>query len=362
MIRRLTRRDVLRASSAAVLAAAAPLSRRSAQATSDLPADRVRALYFNPLLTTQNDAISLADLIDRSELNGFVVDVKEQGVYVPTAVELLTESARVDPSVLDIDGLMALCAERDIYSIARIVCFRDNELAANRPDLAVLDARTSEPWQDDGGQLWLNPFRHETWDALAAFAVEQVARGFDEIQFDYVRFPSDGDLSALDFGITVDDDLRTDTIAAFLGYCRRQLAPLGAVTAVDVFGYTLLLDDIGIGQNIAKLARAVDVLCPMIYPSHFPDGSIAVPGHPNDFPAETIAISMADGAERIDPRRLRPWLQDFSLRGMAPYGPEQVRAQIDAVEAAGAGGWMIWDPASEFSLDAFLPDSELVSP
>ena len=317
--------------------------------------DVVRAVYLNPLATSDDEFFSLVQLIDESELNAMVVDVKEDGIYVPTDVELFLTADEVDPDVLDVDGLLATLHERNIYAIARIVTFRDSYLAEARPDLAVVDAGTGGPWRSYDGMAWLNPFEQETWQAYADFAGELASRGFDEIQWDYVRFPSDGDMAALDLGLPVDETLRSDTIAAFLGYTGEALRPTDVKTAADVFGYTLLLDDIGIGQHIGKLAGVVDYLCPMVYPSHFPEGSIAVPGHPNDFPAETIRISLEAGAASVDPARFRPWLQDFSLQGMTPYGEEEVRAQIDASEAVGTNGWMLWSADSVFSVSALRP-------
>jgi hypothetical protein len=187
--------------------------------------------------------------------------------------------------------------------------------------------------------------------------VELVGRGFDEIQFDYVRFPTDGDLEAMDFGREVTEPVRVEAIAGFLGEARENVAAGGATVGADVFGFTLILDDIGIGQNVGRIAEVVDYVCPMAYPSHFPDGSIAVDGHPNDFPYETIEISLGAGEEKVAglPGKLRPWLQDFSLPGMSDYGPAEVRAQIDAAEANGAAGWMIWNAASVYHEDAFAP-------
>jgi hypothetical protein len=187
--------------------------------------------------------------------------------------------------------------------------------------------------------------------------VELVERGFDEIQFDYVRFPTDGDLSAMDFGREVTESVQVETIAGFLGEARANLAAGGAKVGADVFGFTLILDDIGIGQNVGRIAEVVDYVCPMVYPSHFPYGSIVVDGHPNDFPYETIQISLGAGEEKVAGLRgkLRPWLQDFSLPGMSDYGAAEVRAQIDAAEANGAAGWMIWNAASVYDEDAFAP-------
>jgi len=187
--------------------------------------------------------------------------------------------------------------------------------------------------------------------------VELADLGFDEIQFDYVRFPSDGDLGTMDFGRPTSPSDQIEAITAFLATTEDALAPTGAKSAADVFGFTLLVDDIGIGQDVQRLAPVVDYVCPMVYPSHFPNGSLDVAGHPNDFPYETIAISLEAGKANVPgvAPKLRPWLQDFSLPGMSEYGVAEVRAQIDAAEAAEVGGWMIWDPNNRYHEAAFLP-------
>jgi hypothetical protein len=313
----------------------------------------VKAIYMNPLITTTADGFfALVDVIDRTELNALVIDVKEEGVYVDTQVALYRDSNAVNPA-LDVAGALRTLDKHAIRPIARLVVFKDNAVAAARPDLAVIDTTTGKPWVDAGGNSWLNPFKTEVWDAAAALGEELARQGFAEIQFDYVRFPSDGDLSVLDFGQPVDAAKQMDAITGFLSAAHTRLAAAGAQTAADVFGFTLLVDDIGIGQNVRNLRDAVDWVCPMVYPSHFPDGSIDVPGHPNDYPAQTIAISLQAGTNRIPADRLRPWLQDFTLPGMSPYGAPQVRAQIDAAEAAGTDGWMIWNASNEYDVDAF---------
>jgi hypothetical protein len=245
----------------------------------------------------------------------------------------------------------------DVYAIARLVVFKDTRLAEARPDLAVADAATGGPRHDMNGVAWVNPFNEEVWAANIDLAVELVGRGFDEIQFDYLRFPTDGDLEAMDFGREVTESVRVETIAGFLDEVRANVAAVGAKVKADVFGFTLILDDIGIGQNVGRIAEIVDYVCPMVYPFHFPNGSIAVDGHPNDFPYQTIEFSLRSGEERVAGLRdkLRPWLQDSSLPGMSDYGAAEVRAQIDAVEANGAAGWMIWNAASVYHEDAFPP-------
>ncbi|HEX5498842.1 MAG TPA: putative glycoside hydrolase, partial [Thermomicrobiales bacterium] len=334
---------------------AAPRARIAHAQTPVAPTGQVKAIYMNPMITTSADGFfALVDIIDRTELNALVIDVKEEGVYVDTQVSLYRDSNAVNPS-LDVAGALRTLHKHAIRPIARLVVFKDNAVAAARPDLAVIDTNTGQPWIDAGGNAWLNPFKIEVWDAATALGEELAKQGFAEIQFDYVRFPSDGDLSVLDFRQTVDEGTRVKAISGFLGAAHRRLAAVGAQTGADVFGFTLLLDDIGIGQNVRKLRDAVDWVCPMVYPSHFPDGSIDVPGQPNDYPAQTIEISLDAGADRIPVDRLRPWLQDFTLPGMSPYGAPEVRAQIDAAEAAGAEGWMIWNASNEYHVDAFHP-------
>ena len=333
------------------------LSARLTTATYAAPDEfAAKAVYLNPTMDDGYDLDRLLDLIDRTELNALVIDVKEQGVYVDTAVDLFREAGTVVP-YYDVVAVLDALHAHDVYAIARQVVFKDTPLAEARPDLAVADTASGGPWHDMNGVAWVNPFNEEVWAANIDLAVELVGRGFDEIQFDYVRFPTDGDLEAMDFGREVTESVQVDTIAGFLGEARANLAPGGAKVAADVFGFTLILDDIGIGQNVRRLAEVIDYVCPMVYPSHFPDGSIDIAGQPNDFPYETIAISLGAGQEKVAGLRgkIRPWLQDFTMPGMSEYGPAEVRAQIDAAEAIGAAGWMVWNAASVYDADAFAP-------
>jgi hypothetical protein len=352
-----SRRRALQGLAGTALAGAAGLNAGLTGATYASPDDfAAKAVYLNPIMDDGYDLDRLLGLIDRTELNALVIDVKEEGVYVDTGVDLFQEAGTVVP-YYDVATVLDALHAHDVYAIARLVVFKDSPLAEARPDLAVADAATGGPWRDMNGVAWVNPFREDVWAANIDLAVELVGRGFDEIQFDYVRFPTDGDPEAMDFGREVTESVQVETIAGFLDEARANVAAGGAKVGADVFGFTLLLDDIGIGQNIGRIAEIVDYVCPMVYPSHFPNGSIAVDGQPNDFPYQTIEISLGAGEERVAGLRgkLRPWLQDFSLPGMSDYGAAQVRAQIDAAEANGAAGWMIWNAASVYHEDAFAP-------
>jgi hypothetical protein len=253
-------------------------------------------------------------------------------------------------------ALLGELRRRGIYSIARLVCYKDTAVANARPDLAVRNRYSGGVWYDYAGHGWVNALKPELWEANAALAVECAALGFDEIQFDYVRFPTDGNLAATDFGQQTTEETRTGAILGLVDLTTQGLAPYPTKLGADIFGFTLVVnDDLGIGQDAELMGQAVDYVCPMVYPSHWPYGSLAVGGHPNDFPYETIAISMefAKGKIPADTGRIRPWLQGFSLPGMRAYGPVEIRAQIEAAEAAGVDGWMIWDMGNRYFEESF---------
>ena len=319
---------------------------------------KAKAIYLDPRVTQGPVATgALLDLIDRTELNALVVDVKENGVFYETGVPFFRDANAVT-ALYDPAALLAELRRRGIYSIARLVCFKDTPVAMARPDLAVIDVTTGLPWRDMAGHAWVNALQPELWEANAALAVEAAELGFDEIQYDYVRFPTDGNLATMSFGVPLSEQARTSAILDFLGQTKVRLAPLGTRLSADIFGFTLVVDhDLGIGQNAELIGEVVDVVCPMVYPSHWPYGSIAVGGLPNDFPYETVQVSMefAKGKLPDEERRIRPWLQGFSLPGYRPYGSHDVRAQIDAAEAAGVGGWMIWDMGNRYFEEAFRP-------
>ncbi len=330
------------------------------QEESDSTKFSAKAIYLDPRITSEREEFeALVDLIDRTELNALVLDIKEIGVYYDTNVAFFHDVGAVAPRY-DVTDYLRTLKEHDIYAIARLVSFKDPITPQARPDLAVTDETTGEIWRDGGDETWLNPFAGEVWEATTDLAREAAELGFDEIQFDYVRLP-DGNIRAANFGpVPYTYEARTGAIASFLRMGKEKVAPLGAKVSADIFGYSLLVengDDLGIGHDPSVLAPEVDYLCPMVYPSHFPEGSLAVDGHPNDFPYETIEISLSLGEAKLpgEISRFRPWLQDFSLPWLSDYTADDVRAQIDAAEAIGTSGWMIWDPNNRYHDAAFAP-------
>lgn len=323
----------------------------------------IKALYLTYYgLAHEGLRTHVQELLLTTELNAVVIDVKGDRGFIPYRSEVeLAGQVGAQPYVLveDWDALMAWFRDHDIYTIARIVTFKDNPLATSKPEWAVVDADTQEPWRDREGLAWSDPFRGEVWDYNVEVAVEAAGKGFDEIQFDYVRFPTDGNLKSVQFSKENTEENRRAAIAGFLERAHAVLAPTGVRIAADVFGYTCWrTDDTGIGQVIEEIAEYVDVLSPMLYPSTFHAG---LPGYPVavPFPYETVHLSTRRAVERLAGTDVvvRPWIQDFPDYAFDKrvYTPEEVRSQMQAAEDAGAEGWMLWDPGVKYTVDALGP-------
>ena len=296
------------------------------------------------------------DLVAKTELNAVVIDVKgDRGwILYKTEVPLAISVGAQGPAVYkEFDAFLAELKARGVYTIARIVAFKDNILATARPDLAIVDTRTGKPWIDNEKLAWVDPFREETWAYNIAIAQEAVRKGFDEVQFDYVRFPTDGKLSAARYAKPNNRETRLPTIAAFLGRARKDIGPLGGFVGADVFGYTAFNEnDTDIGQRVEELAPNVDYLCPMVYPSGYHKG---IPGYRN--PVENPYQVVHESVRLIRKRtahtvvRVRPWLQDFKdyAYDRRIFGVPEVRAQIKGADDAGGSGWMLWNPRNDYT-------------
>jgi hypothetical protein len=291
-------------------------------------------------------------MIEETELNALVIDVKGDRGMIPyrSTVPLAAEvGGQRIITVRDIDGLLAFFKEKGIYTIARIVVFKDDLLATARPDLAV-KTPTGEPWRDRERLAWVDPFRKEVWNYNIQIAEEAAKLGFDEIQFDYVRFP---DSRSPRFSQPSTEDGRVKAIAGFLQEARARLEPYNVFVAADIFGYVCWnLNDTDIGQKLDPIASAVDYLSPMLYPSGFQFG---IPGYRNPVqnPYEIIYLSLKKAQERtkISPLRFRPWLQAFKDYAFdrRQFNGKELRDQISASEKFGAQGWMLWNPVNQYT-------------
>lgn len=320
----------------------------------------VKSLYATALTVADAESWDgLLDIADRTEVNAMVVDLKDSSgrVFYDTDVQLAHDIGAVDP-LFEVEQKLNELRERDIYSIARIVVFEDPILAAQREDLAIRDASTGAPWTTWEGLAWVNAHEREVWQYNIDLAVEAAKLGFNEIQLDYIRFPTDGLLENVDYGAEYADETESQAITGFLKQMRDALAPTGAYLAVDIFGFTLWEEsDGGIGQQLELIEPYVDVICPMIYPSHFHPGAMGF-DIPNDHPYEVILWSLQSGAERLGDKsyKFRPWLQDFSYGQGIEYGPNELRAQIEAAREFNDAGWLVWNAANVFSEEAFAEE------
>lgn len=319
----------------------------------------VRAIYINAAVVANPEALAerLA-IVDRTELNAVVVDLKDSTgrVFYDSQVPLAREIGAVLP-IIEPRSLVEELHRRGIYAIARIVVFEDPILAEAKPEWAIKNEATGDLWRTWNGLAWVNAHRPEVWDYNIALALEAASFGFDEIQLDYIRFPSDGPLGEAEYGVEHNRVTRTQAVGDFLARAHAALAPTPAYLGADIFGLTLWeLGDSGIGQVLEVVAEHVDYICPMIYPSHFYPGSMGF-DIPNDHPYEVILWSLQNGMERIPQhtRKLRPWLQDFSYGPGIAYGPDEVRAQIRAVEDAGLDSWMLWNADNVYHEEALRP-------
>jgi hypothetical protein len=307
-------------------------------------------------------------LVDKSELNAVVIDVKgDRGwVLYKSEVPMANTIGAQGPSTFkEFEAFLAELKGRGVYTIGRIVTFKDNVLANARPDLAIIDTRTGKPWIDREQLAWVDPFREEVWNYNIALAKEAVRRGFDEVQFDYVRFPTDGKLASAKYSKPVNKDTRLPTIAAFLGKARREIGPTGGFVAADIFGYTAFNEnDTDIGQRVEELAPHVDYFSPMVYPSGYQYG---IPGyrnpvaHPYEVVKESVRLIRKRSGDSVV--RVRPWLQDFRdyAFGRKIFGPAEIRAQIKGSDDAGGTGWMLWNPRNVYTEEALRADARVAA-
>lgn len=306
----------------------------------------------------------LINLVKTTEINAVVIDVKDDTglmTYTSSLPEVSFTGANRNARIKDINAVMKVLRDNNIYSIARIVTFKDRTAGDKYANLAVKNTGGGV-WRDRHGMSWLNPYNKDSWNYIVDIAEEAAAIGFDEIQFDYVRFPTDGDVKLIDYGSNAKGKTKAETIAEFLSYARERLSQKGVVVSADVFGLvTTVEDDMKIGQHLESIAGSVDVVCPMVYPSHYGKGSYGV-AEPDFEPYKIVNRSVGVAERRISAMKgtgnkavLRPWLQDFTasyLPKYKKYGPAEVRAQIKAAYDAGAEEWLLWNAGNKFTAGA----------
>lgn len=314
---------------------------------------RAKALYLSPYgiadAGLRGEALRLAA---DTEINALVIDVKGDRAIVPFPSQAYADAGigtQTEITVRDMVAMVANLHAQGLYLIARVVTFKDDRLADAHPAWAV-HARDGSVWHDREGLAWIDPFQRAAWRFSLAVAEEAAQLGFDEIQFDYLRFP---DATGLVFSQPSTEADRVAAINGFLDAAQARLARYNVFIAADVFGYTCWNEnDTQIGQQIEAIVQHVDYLSPMLYPSGFTFG---IPGHRQPV-ADSGAIvrqSLQRALQRtgVSPLRLRPWLQAFRDYAFdhREFGGAEVREQVDAAESLGTGGWMLWNPHNRYS-------------
>ena len=297
------------------------------------------------------------NLIDTTELNTLVIDVKGDRGFIPYKSDIPLAhqiGARNLTLINDVKELVQSLKARGIYTIARIVVFKDNMLGSARPDLAVKTA-AGAIWHDRENLIWVEPSKREVWEYNIAIAEEAAKNGFDEIQFDYVRFP---DRKGLKFSIQNTEENRINAITGFLQEARKRLVPYNVFVSADIFGYVAWnLDDTQIGQKIDRLGSAVDYISLMLYPSGFQFG---IPGYRNPVANSNrivyLSLQRAQERSQLPTVRFRPWLQAFRDYAFDRrfYTATEIREQIKASDDFGSNGWMLWNPRNVYSADGLI--------
>ncbi len=324
--------------------------------------DPLKAVYFtswaagHPKFREQ-----LFDLVETTEINAVVIDVKDYTGRISFKVDdpYLKQIGAAENRIPDVKEFVARLHERGVYVIARISSFQDSYLINIHPEWAV-KTKDGTIWKDYKGIKWLDAGAKPVWDYLVAIGRQSYAYGFDELNFDYIRYPSDGDLTNIYYSWS-EGRTRTEVMKSFYLYLREQFATTTIPLSIDLFGLTTSANnDLGIGQNLKDALPYFDYVSPMVYPSHFSKGYLGL-NKPAEHPYEVVKNSMDRAIERAyeassTPDKIRPWLQAFNLG--ATYTPAMVQAQIQATYDAGLTSWMLWHAGSVYNKEGLVPNEE----
>jgi hypothetical protein len=320
---------------------------------------KVKALYLTVYGAASKKIREAAlEAIKKNNMNALVIDVKGDRGFIPFKVDIpLAEEVGAQKTILikDMPAFVKNLKDQGLYLIARIVVFKDDPLAAAKPQWAV--KKGGGVFRDREKLRWVDPFRREVWDYNIAIAKAAAAVGFDEVQFDYVRCP---DTKGIVFSQPSNQNTRTEAVTGFLKEAYQALAPTNVMVAADVFGYVPWnTDDTGIGQKIDAIVDTVDIISLMVYPSGY---HLGIPKYRNpvQHPYEIVYLTMKKAQERTgaSPLRFRPWLQafrDYAFRG-GDFAEERMRIQIQASDKFGASGWMFWNPRNIYPTGKFTND------
>lgn len=330
--------------------------------------DAVRGIFVTAHSAGGERFDSLINLVETTDLNAMVIDIKEDLghlTYIPEEGSSLAELEIGQALIKNPRAMLERLEEKEIYPIARVVVFKDTLLAEKRPELTFMEG--DQVWKNNGGDSFVNPFLKEVWDYNVQIAIEAAKLGFKEVQFDYVRFPEGFENRADDltysFGEYEDSKAdpiqrRVEAVTDFVAYAKEQLEPYGVEVSVDIFGYAATLPEApGIGQNFSKISENVDVISSMIYPSHWGTAYFGI-SNPDLQPYKLVS-EYAKAENKVlgklkNPPVSRPWLQDFTASYLGAgnyksYGKAEVEAQIKALNEHGIEEYLLWNAGNSYS-------------
>ncbi len=359
------------------------------------PPTVIKAIYAtNWSAGNEKSLAKLINLIKETELNAIVIDIKDYTGIVgyKTGLDLVKKYSAEEARIPFINRLLKRLHDENIYVIGRIAVFEDQALARARPEFALKSQATREVWRTRNGLMWLDASSPEVWNYNLTIAHDALDRGFDEINFDYIRFPSDGNLEDISYPFWDKKVSRREVIKNFFAHVREKLPD--AILSADLFGLvTVNSDDLGIGQYLEYALPYFDYIAPMTYPSHYNKGFLGY-DEPSKYPYEVVKSSIQSAVDRQrkfaekNPgnfsrvAKIRPWIQDFSLA--VHYGSDMVQAQLRGVtdvftscipggNPAGESppssacasqlsgdysGWMLWSPSNVYTREAITSEAQ----
>jgi len=338
-------------------------------------APAVKGLYLTGNSAGNSKFDELIELANETEINAFVIDVKNDSGKITFDMDLpiVDEIGAENNAIKDIDGLMDKLYDNNIYPIARIVAFKDPYLSSKKTDYAIKNKDGSLFYYHNVS--WLNPYNKDAWKYIVDVSKEAIKAGFKEIQYDYIRFEATYRLADADFGEIDETKTRMDVIVDFLDYVNEELADYDVKVSADVFG-TIITSEVDakmIGQDYVEMSKRLDVICPMVYPSHYGRGYYGLPASesPDFHPYVIIKGAMDDSNKRLseieDPKDrpiVRPWLQSFTASYLGTgnymvYDANAIRDQINAAYDAGLSEWLLWNAGNTYNPDSLLNKEEI---
>lgn len=290
----------------------------------------------------------LVDLINKTELNSIVIDIKDYSglIFFDSQLPIINQIKANDIRIPDLKEWLKYLKKEGIYTIARITVFQDPYLAEKMPSIA-LKAKTGGLWRDKKGLAWVDPTQKFVWEYNINLAKEVIKLGFDEINFDYIRFPTDGNIKNIVYANLDTDAKKNEVMASFYDYLDKSLRFYPVLTSADMFGMILWRNDgLNIGQRFEDAAPHFDFICPMVYPSHYPPGFENF-ANPAEYPYEIVYRSLVRFKDQKQRARIRPWLQAFDLG--AKYDASKIIAQKKATYDGGGLGWLLWNASNRYT-------------